>query len=118
MEKNNFVKQRYYNSISESQLTSTYLMICIYVYVHVCVHVCVYIYIYIYIILLKKATAETTWEIIVLTSLIIVLPSIHVLHYTYIESASWTDGLIVQLVRASERNSLVLGSNPTRVNFL
>ena len=31
---------------------------------------------------------------------------------------SWTHGLISQSVRASERNSLVVGSNPTQANFL
>ena len=33
-------------------------------------------------------------------------------------SASSTHGLIAQLVRASERNSVVVGSNPTQTNFL
>ena len=33
-------------------------------------------------------------------------------------SVSWTHGLIAQSVRASERNSVVVGSNPTQVNFL
>ena len=33
-------------------------------------------------------------------------------------SASWTHGLIAQSVRASERNSVVVGSNPTQANFL
>ena len=33
-------------------------------------------------------------------------------------SASWTHGLIDQLVRASEWNSVVVGSNPTQANFL
>ena len=33
-------------------------------------------------------------------------------------SVSWTHGLIAQLVRASERNSMVVGSNPTQTNFL
>ena len=33
-------------------------------------------------------------------------------------SASWTHGLIAQSVRASERNSVVVGSNPTQTNFL
>ena len=32
--------------------------------------------------------------------------------------ASWTHDLIVQSVRASERNSVVAGSNPTQANFL
>ena len=32
--------------------------------------------------------------------------------------ASWTHGLIAQSVRASERNSVVVGSNPTEANFL
>ena len=32
-------------------------------------------------------------------------------------SASWTYGLISQSVRASERNSLVLGLNSTQANF-
>ena len=31
--------------------------------------------------------------------------------------ASWTYGLITQSVRASEQNSLVMGSNPTQANF-
>ena len=33
-------------------------------------------------------------------------------------SASWTHGLVAQSVRASERNSLVVGPNPTQANFL
>ena len=33
-------------------------------------------------------------------------------------TASWTYGLIVQSVRASERNSVVVGSNLTQANFL
>ena len=33
-------------------------------------------------------------------------------------SASWTRGLMAQLVRASEQNSVVMGSNLTQVNFL
>ena len=33
-------------------------------------------------------------------------------------SASWTNGQIAQLVRVSERNSVVVGSNPTQANFL
>ena len=33
-------------------------------------------------------------------------------------SASCTHGLITQLVRASEQNSVVVGSNPTLANFL
>ena len=33
-------------------------------------------------------------------------------------SVSWTHGLIVELIRASERNSLVVGSNSTQMNFL
>ena len=33
-------------------------------------------------------------------------------------SASWTHVLIAQSVRASERNSVVGGSNPTQANFL
>ena len=33
-------------------------------------------------------------------------------------SASWTHYLMSQLVRASERNSVVVGSNPTKANFL
>ena len=33
-------------------------------------------------------------------------------------SASWTHGLIAQSVRASEWNSMVVGSNPTQANFL
>ena len=33
-------------------------------------------------------------------------------------SASWTHGLIAQSVRASQRNSVVLGSNPAQVNFI
>ena len=32
--------------------------------------------------------------------------------------ASWTHGLIAQSVRASERNSVVVGSNLTQANFL
>ena len=32
--------------------------------------------------------------------------------------ASWTHGLIAQSVRVSERNSVVVGSNPTQANFL
>ena len=32
--------------------------------------------------------------------------------------ATWTHGLIAQLVGASKRNSVVMGSNPTRTNFL
>ena len=32
-------------------------------------------------------------------------------------SESWIHGLIAQLVRASERNSVVVGSNPTQANF-
>ena len=31
---------------------------------------------------------------------------------------SWTHGLIAQLVRASERNSVVVSSDPTQANFL
>ena len=33
-------------------------------------------------------------------------------------SASWTHGLIAQSVRASERNSVVVDSNPTQASFL
>ena len=33
-------------------------------------------------------------------------------------SASWIRGLIAQSVRVSERSSVVVGSNPTPVNFL
>ena len=33
-------------------------------------------------------------------------------------SVSWIHGLIAQLVRASEQNSVAAGSNPTQVNFL
>ena len=33
-------------------------------------------------------------------------------------SASWTDELIAESLRASERNSVVLGSDPTQANFL
>ena len=33
-------------------------------------------------------------------------------------SASWTHGLIAHSVRASERNSVVVGSSPTQANFL
>ena len=33
-------------------------------------------------------------------------------------SASWTHGLIAQSVRASGRNPVVVGSNPTQPNFL
>ena len=33
-------------------------------------------------------------------------------------NVSWTHGLIAQSVRASERNSVVVGSNPTQANFL
>ena len=33
-------------------------------------------------------------------------------------SASWTHGLIAQLVTASEQNSVVVGLNPTQANFL
>ena len=33
-------------------------------------------------------------------------------------SVSWTHGLIAQSVRASEQNSVVMGSNPTQANFL
>ena len=33
-------------------------------------------------------------------------------------SASWTHVLIAQSVRASEQNSVIVGSNPTQVNFL
>ena len=33
-------------------------------------------------------------------------------------SASWTHGLIAQSVRVSERNLVVVGSNPTQANFL
>ena len=33
-------------------------------------------------------------------------------------SGSWTHGLIAQSVRASARNSVVVGSNPTQANFL
>ena len=33
-------------------------------------------------------------------------------------SASWTHSLIAQSVRASERNSVVVGSNPTQASFL
>ena len=32
-------------------------------------------------------------------------------------SACWTHGLITQLIRASERNSVVVGLNPTQANF-
>ena len=32
--------------------------------------------------------------------------------------ASWTHGLIPQSVRVSERNSVIVGSNPTQANFL
>ena len=34
------------------------------------------------------------------------------------KSATWGHGLIAQSVRASERNSVVVGSNPTQANFL
>ena len=33
-------------------------------------------------------------------------------------SASWTHGLVAQWIRASERNSVIMGSNPTQANFL
>ena len=33
-------------------------------------------------------------------------------------SASWTTGLIAQSVRASKRNSVFVGSNPSQANFL
>ena len=33
-------------------------------------------------------------------------------------SATWTHGLIAQLVSASELNSVAVGSNPTQANFL
>ena len=33
-------------------------------------------------------------------------------------SGSWTDSLVPQSVRESERNSVVVGSNPTQANFL
>ena len=33
-------------------------------------------------------------------------------------SSSWAPGRIAQSIRASERNSLVVGSNPTQANFL
>ena len=33
-------------------------------------------------------------------------------------SVSWIHGLIAQLVRASEQNQVVMGSNATQVNFL
>ena len=33
-------------------------------------------------------------------------------------SVQWAYGLIAQSVRASERNSVVVGSNPTQANFL
>ena len=42
--------------------------------------------------------------------------NIHI--YMHILSASGTHGLIAQLVRASEQNSVVVGSNPTQPNFL
>ena len=35
----------------------------------------------------------------------------------FAQSASWTHGLIAQSVRASERNSVVVGSNPTQASF-
>ena len=33
-------------------------------------------------------------------------------------SASWTHGMVAQSIRVSERNSVVVGSNPTQSNFL
>ena len=36
----------------------------------------------------------------------------------YMLNASWTHGLIAQSVRAAECNSVVVGSNPTKANFL
>ena len=33
-------------------------------------------------------------------------------------TGTWTHGLIAHLVRVSERNSVVVGSNPTEANFL
>ena len=38
--------------------------------------------------------------------------------YIYIYIYIYTHGLIAQSVRASERNSVVVGSNPTQANFL
>ena len=38
--------------------------------------------------------------------------------YKVVPGSSWSHGLIAQSVRASERNSVVVGSSPTQANFL
>ena len=38
--------------------------------------------------------------------------------YIYVDIYMWPHGLIAQPVRASERNAVVVDSNPTQDNFL
>ena len=60
------------------------------IYMYTSFHVCIYMYLYMY---------------------------IYILIYMYIYSL-YIYSLLAQSVRASERNSVVMGSNPTQANFL
>ena len=71
------------------------ISISISIYLSIPIYIYIYIYICIYI----------PW-----------LPSLWVIRLTL--NASWNHDLITQSVKASERSSVVMGSNPTQANFL
>ena len=80
----------------------------IYIYMYIYIYVYIYIYIYTYIvnIILSKLSKNYNYYNFV------------TLGFTPYIYASWTHGLIAQSVRASKRNSVVVGSNSTQANVL
>ena len=68
-------------------------------------------------VVLKKLFQNEYWSLLMIH---ICVPFFHQVYaYTYSAlRASCTHGLIAQSIRASERNSVVVGSNSTQANFL
>ena len=100
-----------------------YVFICMYIYIYISIYIYINIYIYIYIYILWRPTDD--WQMWWLTK---EKTKIKREHWTkrwnwssctkLALRASWIHGLIAQSVRASEWNSVVVGSNPTQANFL
>ena len=83
---------------------------------------CLSIYAYIYIIFFRIAFLPVLYVIYMYTSFHVCIYMylymyIYILIYMYIYSL-YIYSLLAQSVRASERNSVVMGSNPTQANFL
>ena len=80
-----------------------YIYIYIYIYMSIPIYIYLSICLYIYHIYISLSIYIIPWNWSSCTKLAL--------------SASWIHGLVAQSVRASEWNSVVVGSNPTQANF-